>query len=112
MKPKERREQEWLVEMIRRSADMRTLAKPPRSAKLKPPYPFSYDTDTNLFEAAMDGLQRSDLHPENGFVPEAIPGFAALLTRVIEQVAAEFGLKAAYTALYLMAQAMEDQANG
>lgn len=95
----------FVVEMIRRATEMRALMDGKPRPKLKRAY--SFVRDLEMFEAAMQALMSSDIKPENGFVPEAAPGFAALLVRVVEQTAAEFGPKAAVLALRWMADEME-----
>lgn len=98
----------WLVEFIKRSGEMRRLDVFPavrRRAKLKKPHYWSRDME--MFEAAMGALANSKMHPENGFVFEAAPGFAALLCRIAGQTAAEFGPKAAAEAFRRMAEEMD-----
>lgn len=99
----------FVVEMIRRASEMRAAdlaLKPKRPPPLKRGH--AWIRDMEMFEGAMDALLQSDLHPENGFVPEAAPGFAALLVRVAEQTAAEFGPKAAALAFRRLGEEMED----
>jgi peptidyl-tRNA hydrolase len=97
----------WLVEMIRRSTEMRATCRVQARPELKRAY--SFVRDLEMFEAAMDALMRRDIEPGNGYVPEAVPGFAALLVRVVEQTAAEFGVKAAALALRWIADEMESE---
>lgn len=94
----------WRHEMAQRRHELARADGLVAKSALKPAHVFADDMD--IFEAAMFALLNSDLHPDNGFVPEAAPGFAALLVRIAEQTAAEFGPKAAAEAFRELAERM------
>lgn len=96
---------EWMVEMIRRTNEMRLVDRPPGRPRLKK-HTFSSELDQDMFEAAMDALSRSEME-KDCWVPEAAAPFAALLVRVLEQTHAEFGPFATRLALRWILEAME-----
>lgn len=95
----------WAREMRERAREMRAAAAIEGGAALKRARRFANDLD--LFESAMAALLNSDLEPDC-FEPGAAPAFAALLVRIAEQTAAEFGHRAAAEAFRAIGEDMEE----
>lgn len=104
-KQAERAAAAWISEMEERAVEMRALVAP------RPPHIKTLKSelcnlgDQAMFEAAWFELQSSAM-ADDCWIPEAAAPFAALLVRIVEQTAAEFGAATAQRALRALANAM------